>query len=91
MLYAHKPSYQEAISYCLNSDCRLVKFFFAFVNSVSFHVPLQVLGFVAGVGALLASKRFFVSVDHYVDLETEGSIARIVTFLTLERFLSCVD
>ena len=65
--------------------------FLAYVSSVSFHVPLQVLGFVAGVVALLASKRFFASVDHYVDLETEGSIARIVTFLALKRFLSCVN
>ena len=58
-------------------------YFFAFVSSVSFHVPLQVLGFVAGVGALLASKRFFVSVDHCVDLECVSSIGRIITFLTL--------
>ena len=65
--------------------------FFAFVNSVSFHVPLQVLGFVAGVVALLASKRFFARVDHLVDLKMMSSIARIVTFLALERFLSCVD
>ena len=58
---------------------------------MGFHVPLQDLGLVAGVVTLLASKRFFTSVDPRVDLKTESSIARIVASLTLEWFLSSVD
>ena len=52
---------------------------------------LQVLVLVAGVVALLASKRLLTSVDHRVGLQIGSSIARIVTFLTLEWLLSCVD